>query len=45
MIYLGDINNKHYIIHASGELKNMKVLVSLLNDSSYLQKINRINTL
>ncbi len=45
MLYLGNVDGKDYIIHASGEIKNMKVLVSELNNSSYLDKIYQINTL
>ncbi len=45
MLYLGKLDNKDYIIHASGSKNNMKVLVSILNDSSYLEKIDRINIL
>ncbi len=43
MLYLGTIENKHYIIHASGDIKNLKVLVSLLDESPYLDKIYQIN--
>ena len=40
MLYLGLIGGKHSIIHASGS--DMKVVISTLDNSSYLSKIDRI---
>lgn len=41
MLYLGKIENKHYIIHASG--KDLKVIKTNLTESpTYLSKIDRI---
>ena len=39
MLYIGKKNNKHYIIHASGE---GSVKESILEDSSYLKNINKL---
>lgn len=42
MIYLGILDEKHYIIHASGS--DLKVVTTELNtSSSYLKKINKID--
>ena len=43
MLYLGKINDKHYIIHASGDIKNLKVLVTILDNSTHLSKIYQVN--
>ncbi len=40
MLYIGMENNKHYIIHASGS--DGKVVKSILNNSTYLKKINKL---
>lgn len=40
MLYIGVENNKHYIIHASGS--DGKVVKSILDNSSYLKKINKL---
>ena len=40
MLYVGSINNKHYIIHASGS--DGKVVKSVLDNSPYLKKINKL---
>ena len=41
MLYLGQKDNKHYIIHASGT--EMKVVVTeLKEDSNYIKLIDRI---
>ena len=43
LLYIGSLNNKHYVIHASGDKKNLKVMVSELENSSYLSNIYQIN--
>ncbi len=44
MLYLGVLNNKHYIIHANGT--DMKVALTVLNEnSSYLKAIDRVVTI
>ena len=43
MLYLGKVNDKHYIIHASGDIKNLKVLVTILDNSTHLSKIYQVN--
>ena len=43
MLYLGKVNDKHYIIHASGDIKNLKVLVTILDNSTHLSKIYHVN--
>ncbi len=40
MLYIGMENNKHYIIHASGS--DGKVVKSILDNSNYLKKINKL---
>ncbi len=40
MLYVGMENNKHYIIHASGS--DGKVTKTILNNSTYLNKIDRV---
>lgn len=40
MIYLGKNDGNHYVIHASG--KDMKVVVTKLDNSSYLKEINKV---
>ena len=40
MLYIGVNNNKHYIIHASGN--DGKVVKSILDNSTYLKKINKL---
>ena len=40
MIYLGKIDGVNYIIHSSGS--EMKVTESVLDNSSYLNKIDRV---
>ncbi len=40
MLYIGVENNKHYIIHASGS--DGKVVKSILDNSTYLKKINKL---
>ena len=40
MLYIGNENNKHYIIHASGS--DGKVVKSILDNSTYLKKINKL---
>lgn len=42
MIYLGVKNGKHYIIHASGNINDLKVLESELENSINIQGINKI---
>lgn len=42
MIYLGVKNNKHYIIHASGNINELKVIESELENSNHLKNINKI---
>ncbi len=45
MLYLGKVNNKHYIIHAAAS-PYMKVVVTELNSNTpYLGNIHRINVL
>ena len=41
MLYIGDDNNKPYIIHASGSEMQV-VKTELTVNSSYLKKINRV---
>lgn len=43
MLYIGKEGDKHYIIHASGS--DLVVTKTLLNSSSYLNKIDRVVTL
>ncbi len=39
MLYIGTKNDKHYIIHASG---SGKVMVSVLEDSTYIKQIDKL---
>ena len=43
MLYLGTKEDKHYIIHASGD--DMKIVVTDLNSRTYLSKIDRVITI
>ncbi len=40
MLYIGKENNEHYIIHANGS--TMNVAITKLDNSSYLNKINKL---
>ena len=40
MLYISISNNKNYIIHASGS--DGKVVKSILDNSAYLKKINKL---
>lgn len=42
MIYLGVKNNMHYIIHASGNINELKVIESELENSNHIKNINKI---
>ncbi len=42
MIYLGKLNNKHYIVHASGDKNEMKVIMSeLAENSKHISNIDK----
>ncbi len=45
MLYLGKLNNKHYIIHAAASPYMKVVVTELNNNTSYLGNINKINVL
>ena len=43
MLYLGESNKEHYIIHATKE--TLKVTISKLEETSNLSKIDRLVTI
>ena len=43
LLYIGEHDNKHYVIHASGDKANLKVLVNDLESTRYLTQIYQFN--